>query len=117
METVSHSRSPSLFRACLSWLALSALLLAGCRADQATKLWASREFQDKPALTVIPRLLEFRYAENRAIAFSMFHDLPDQVRTPLIFTLSGFALSALLTLFWKMRRQGMRGRIVGGAVT
>jgi signal peptidase II len=88
----------------LRWLFLLALLLAGCRADQVSKIWAGGAFQDR-TLTLVPNLLEFRYAENRAIAFSMFHQLPDHLRTPLIFTLTGVALSALLTLIWKMRQQ------------
>jgi signal peptidase II len=91
----------------LRWLLLLTLLLAGCRADQASKTWAKAEFRDQPAMTVVPDLLEFRYAENRAIAFSMFHELPDHVRTPLIFSLAGTALLALSSLAWGMRKQGM----------
>ena len=102
-----NASSPSLVRSGLRWLFLLSLLLAGCRADQATKNWARREFQDKPALTLVPKVVEFRYAENRAIAFSMFHDLPDRIRTPLILGLTGFALLALSSLIWRMRRQGL----------
>ncbi len=98
------------FRHGLRWLILFALLLAGCRADQATKIWAHSHFQDEQTLTLIPNLLEFRYAENRAIAFSMFHQLPDKVRTPLIFSLSGVAFAALLSVIWKMRNQSL-GRL------
>ncbi len=101
------SGKPSLLRIGLRWLILTALMLAGSRADQASKAWARAAFQDKPPLTPVPPLLEFRYAENRAIAFSMFHDLPDRVRTPLILTLTGAALMALLTLIWKMRNQSL----------
>lgn len=86
---------------------LFVLLLAGCKADQATKTWARSEFQDKPVLTLVPKLLEFRYAENRAIAFSMLRGLPDRIRSPLIFTLTGLALSALLTFIWRMRNRGL----------
>jgi signal peptidase II len=103
----TQSYRPALLRNGLRWLMLLTLLLAGCRADQATKAWARTEFQDKPSLTLVPRILEFRYAENRAIAFSMFHDLPDRVRTPLILTLTGLALIALMILIWKMRNQGL----------
>jgi signal peptidase II len=87
------------------WLLLGALLLGGCRADQATKAWARGTFQDTP-VTVLPQVLELRYAENRAIAFSMFHQLPDRARVPLVLGLSGLAFLALLTLIWRMRRQG-----------
>ena len=101
------SEHPTLLRFGLRWLLLSVLLLVGCRADQATKTWARSEFQDKPALTLVPKVLEFRYAENRAIAFSMFRELPDRVRTPLILALTSIALIALMGLIWKMRRQGL----------
>src|SRR5882724_556956 len=90
------SERPTPLRLGLRWLLLSVLLLAGCRADQATKTWARSEFQDKPALTLVPKVLEFRYAENRAIAFSMFRELPDRVRTPLILALTSIALIALM---------------------
>jgi signal peptidase II len=101
-----ESPSSRPLRASLRWLLLSVLLLAGCRADQATKSWARGSFQDKP-MTLVPQVLEFRYAENRAIAFSMFHGLPDKVRVPLIFGLTSLALAALLSLIWSMRNQGI----------
>jgi signal peptidase II len=89
----------------LRWLLLATLILAGCQADQTSKRWAKTAFQDKPSMTLVPKLLEFRYAENRAIAFSMLHNLPDGVRTPLIFSLSGLAFAGLLTVIWRMRAQ------------
>jgi signal peptidase II len=91
----------------LRWFMLAALLLAGCQADQSSKHWAQAEFKDKPARTLIPKLLEFRYAENPAIAFSMFHNLPDRVRKPLIYSLSGVGFAALLTVIWLMRKQNL----------
>jgi signal peptidase II len=99
-----ESPSARAWRSGLRWLLLAALLLGGCRADQATKAWARGAFQDRP-VTVVPQVLEFRYAENRAIAFSMFHDMPDKFRVPLIFGLTSLALGALLSMAWRMRRQ------------
>lgn len=92
-------------RHALRWLALVALLLAGCRADQATKAWAVRQFKDEPR-TMVPGVLEFRYAENRAIAFSMLKDVPGRIRTPLIFGLAGVSLLALGAYGWGRRREG-----------
>lgn len=89
----------------LRWLALLALLLAGCQADQATKAWAMRQFKDEPR-TMVPGLLEFRYAENRAIAFSMLKNVPGRIRTPLIFGLAGISLLALAAYGWSRRREG-----------
>jgi signal peptidase II len=105
MQMLEESPSAAALRSLLRWLVLGALLLAGCRADQATKAWAKDSVQARP-LTVVPQVLEFRYAENPAIAFSMFRDLPDRARVPLIFGLTSLALAALLTLIWNMRRQG-----------
>jgi signal peptidase II len=102
---LDQSPSTAALRSLLRWLALGALLLAGCRADMATKAWAKGSIQERP-VTVVPRMLELRYAENRAIAFSMLHDLPDESRGPLVLGLSSLALLALLALIWSMRRQG-----------
>ena len=93
-------------RASLRWLILLALMLAGCRADQASKEWARKDLQGRPMAVVAP-VLEFRYAENRAIAFSMFHSLPDNLRVPLIFTLTSVALVALFSMIWSMRHAGI----------
>lgn len=93
-------------RTVLRWLSLFALLLAGCQADLATKAWATEEFRDSPR-TIVPRLLEFRYAENRAIAFSMLRDIPEKTRKPLIFVLAGVAMASLLAYAWLHRKQGV----------
>jgi signal peptidase II len=103
---LEQSPSSAALRSLLRWLALSVLLLAGCRADQATKTWAQGAIQDKP-LTVVPQVLEFHYAENRAIAFSMLQEMPENARRPLVFGLTSLAFVALLSLMWSMRRQGL----------
>lgn len=92
--------------AILRWLTLFSLTLAGCGADQATKSWAREALPGKP-ISVVPDLLEFRYAENPAIAFSIFHDLPVDVRTPLIFVMSAIGLLFLTILIWNSRRQAL----------
>lgn len=86
-------------------LALLTLLLAGCRADQMTKAWAMDEIKESPR-TVVPGLLELRYAENHAIAFSLLHDVPARIRTPLIYALAAGAMAALLAVAWSRRRHG-----------
>jgi signal peptidase II len=109
------------YRNGLRWLVLLCILLAGCRADLATKSWAQSEFRDKPALTLLPKVLEFRYAENRAIAFSIFQGMPESRRKPLILGLTGLGLAALLTLVFRLRKQGLIrllpvALILGGAL-
>lgn len=103
MQSPPQRHNP--LQSALRWLLLATLILAGCQADQTSKRWAQSSFRDKPSMTLVPKLLEFRYAENRAIAFSMLHNLPDRVRTPLIFSLSGLAFAGLLTVIWRLRGQ------------
>jgi signal peptidase II len=90
----------------LRWLMLFSLTLAGCGFDQATKAWAREALPGNP-MSVLPQVLEFRYAENPAIAFSIFQDLPAGVRTPLIFAMSGIGLLVLMLLIWKSRHQAV----------
>ena len=94
----------------LRWLSLFALLLAGCRADLATKAWAAEEFRGSPR-TLVPHVLEFRYAENRAIAFSMLRDIPEKTRKPLIFALAGVAVVVFSIYGWARRKQGLYAAI------
>jgi signal peptidase II len=89
----------------LPWLALLALFLGGCQTDLSTKAWAVESLKDGP-WTVVPGILEMRYAENRAIAFSMLSDVPARIRTPLIFGLACVSLAALLAYAWTLRRRG-----------
>ena len=45
-------------------------------SDRLTKLWAIASLKEQAPMEVIPGILEFHYAENTGIAFSMFHDMP-----------------------------------------
>lgn len=90
----------------LRWLSLLTLLLAGCRADLATKAWATEEFRGTPR-TLVPSVLEFRYAENRAIAFSMLRDIPEKTRKPLIFALGGIAVALFSAYGLILGRRGL----------
>lgn len=102
----SPNTGPDFRTTALRWLPLLLLLLVGFIADWASKNWALQTLRNEP-LTVIPGMLEFRYAENRAIAFSMFHDLSEGVRKPLIFTMTGGALLFLLGLIWSARKRSI----------
>lgn len=88
------------------FLLIALLLLMGCQADRMTKGWAQSHLMQRP-VTVVPGMLELRYAENRAIAFSMLQSWPERVRTPLVLALSGAALTALLVYAWRNRRLGL----------
>lgn len=103
MDVAPHSEL-NIRKTALRWSLLLCLLLCVWAADWASKNWALDTLRDGP-VTVIAGMLEFRYAENRAIAFSMFHDISDGVRTPLIFTMTGGALLFLMGLIWNARKQ------------
>ncbi len=79
------------------WVLLSVIFLAGCSTDLATKAMAASSLKSQPPITLIPHLLEFRYAENPAIAFSMLSGMAENVRAPLIL---GFSAIAFFFLFW-----------------
>lgn len=94
----------------LGWLSLVVLLVVGCQADQASKAWASQSLKVAP-LPLVPGLLEMRYAENRAIAFSMLRDIPEARRKPLIYALAGFSIACLIGYAWIRRGQGWSGQL------
>ena len=66
-------------------------------------------------------MLDFSYAENPAGAFSMLHDLDEDVRRVLFFVLSLVGLVAIGWLLWKPPAPGLlpmlaMGAILGGAI-
>ncbi|MBP7126038.1 signal peptidase II [Myxococcota bacterium] len=80
-----------------------------------TLLLADRE------VVLIPGMLDFSYAENPAGAFSMLHDLDEDVRRVLFFVLSLVGLVAIGWLLWKPPAPGLlpmlaMGAILGGAI-
>jgi signal peptidase II len=101
-----HPTPKSPLRASVRWLILLALVMVGCSADQSSKTWASGALKGGPR-TLVPKVLEFRYAENRAIAFSMFHSVPEKVRVPLIYGLTSLGLAALLSMVWSLRNAAL----------
>ncbi|HUF04817.1 MAG TPA: signal peptidase II [Aridibacter sp.] len=75
--------------------------------DQATKAWAIRRLRFQTDISVIDGFLNFSYAQNTGVAFSMFDGHGDTGR----WALSGLAfVAALLVLyfFWKTPRSDDR---------
>jgi len=89
-------------------LALLLLLvsLAGC--DQATKRLAHEHLRGQPPHVLIRGVLELRYAENPAVAFSLLRSLDARVREPLVLGL-GLATFALVAALWWRRRRRLDG--------
>ena len=84
---------------------LGYLLAAGAvfMIDQSTKAWAVRRLRFGDVREVIPGFLNFAYATNTGVAFSMFDDHGDAGR----WGLSAVALVAatlVLYFFWKTPR-------------
>lgn len=75
--------------------------------DQATKAWAIRRLRFQTDISVIDGFLNFSYAQNTGVAFSMFDGHGDAGR----WALSGLAFvaaSLVLYFFWKTPRSDDR---------
>ncbi len=75
--------------------------------DQTTKAWAIRKLRFEGDMEIIPGFLNFAYAQNTGVAFSMFNDYGDAGR----WVLSGIAFVAsalVLYFFWKTPRSDDR---------
>lgn len=88
--------------------------------DQISKLLVLRFLKDKSSYEFIPRILEFRYAENTGIAFSLFSDYPFLLTilvTVIVLGISVYLLrisflSSELNLFWAFIFAGACGNLI-----
>ncbi|MGI8468615.1 MAG: signal peptidase II [Pyrinomonadaceae bacterium] len=78
--------------------------------DQTTKAWATRVLRFYGDREIIPNFLNFAYAQNTGVAFSLFDDHGDTGR----FGLSIVAIVAgILVLFYFWRVSGTHDRLLG----
>ncbi|MEQ1604321.1 MAG: signal peptidase II [Pyrinomonadaceae bacterium] len=78
--------------------------------DQTTKAWAARSLRFDAERSVIPGFLNFAYAQNTGVAFSMFDDHGDSGR----WALSVVAIvAATLVLFFFLRTPRTDDRVLG----
>jgi signal peptidase II len=75
--------------------------------DQTTKAWAVRRLRFGDVKEVIPNFLNFAYAQNTGVAFSMFDDHGDTGRWGLSIV-AGVAATLVLYFFWKTPRSDDR---------
>jgi len=75
--------------------------------DQATKAWAVRRLRFGDVKEVIPNFLNFAYAQNTGVAFSMFDDHGDTGRWGLSIV-AIVAASLVLYFFWRTPRSDDR---------
>jgi signal peptidase II len=92
----------------LIWkIAYLVVAFAAFMIDQTTKSWAARRLRFEGDWTVIPGFLNFSYAQNSGVAFSMF----DQQGDPGRWGLSIVAIVAgalVLYFFWRTPRSDDR---------
>ncbi len=75
--------------------------------DQTTKAWAIRRLRFGDVKEVIPDFLNFAYAQNTGVAFSMFDDHGDTGRWGLSIV-AIIAATLVLYFFWKTPRSDDR---------
>lgn len=79
---------------------LMALLLL---IDQGIKIWVRIEIPLRKSISLIPQLIDLTHVENRGISFSMFGQLGDTVRVPLLVGISLIAIVILCAYWWRNR--------------
>lgn len=75
--------------------------------DQTTKAWATRYLRFGGDREIIPDLLNFAYAQNTGVAFSMLDDHGDAGRWGLS-VVAGIAAILVLFYFWRVPRTNDR---------
>ena len=85
-----------------SLLALSSALL-GC--DHATKLFAEHDLGTGRVVTVVPNLLELRYAQNHDIAFNALSRWDFPGKSALLLGFGLFVLAATVVMWIRHRRR------------
>lgn len=88
---------------------LGYLLAAGAvfMIDQTTKAWAVRRLRFGGDMEIIPGFLNFAYAQNPGVAFSMLDDYGDTGRWGLS-VVAFIAAALVLYFFWKTPRSDDR---------
>ncbi|MGD9589027.1 MAG: signal peptidase II [Pyrinomonadaceae bacterium] len=75
--------------------------------DQSTKAWAVRQLRFGDDVQVIPGFLNFAYAQNTGVAFSMLDEYGDPGRWGLSLV-AMFAAALVLYFFWRTPRSDDR---------
>ena len=88
----------------LGYLVVSAAVFM---IDQSTKAWAVQRLRFGDEVSVIPNFLNFAYAQNTGVAFSMLDDHGDAGRWGLS-VVAFLAATLVLYFFWKTPRSDDR---------
>src|SRR5688572_8148386 len=74
-------------RRVMNWvLILFTMALVGC--DHATKAVAQAALERRPPLSIVPGVLDLRYAENRDMAFSLLRGIQSPAKVAFLFACS-----------------------------
>ncbi|WP_437954316.1 signal peptidase II [Sorangium sp. So ce119] len=104
----------------MSWvLILFTVALVGC--DHATKAVAQAALERRGPLSIVPGVLDLRYAENRDMAFSLLRGIQSPAKVAFLFAWSMVALGVVILGWWRSRRgsvaeQAAYALIVAGAI-
>jgi len=91
----------------LKILFLTLLVTICTSCDLSTKWLANQHLQHSAPVTIINNLVELRYTENEAIAFSMLQAIHLNIRKWIIYCLSLIALTFLIFLIWQTRNDSI----------
>lgn len=107
-------------RRVMSWvLVLFTVALVGC--DHATKAVAQAALERRGPLSIVPGVLDLRYAENRDMAFSLLRGIQSPAKVAFLFAWSMIALGVVILGWWHSRRASVAEQagyalIVAGAI-
>ncbi len=80
------------------WLMLAAVTAPVLILDQASKRYVAAHLQLYQSIPIVPHFLDLTYTRNPGAAFSLFTNLPQQLRTGFLFTITALALVVLSVL-------------------
>jgi signal peptidase II len=95
-------------------LLLVAAYLVGC--DQATKVAAKTSLESHGAVSLVPGILDLRYAENRGAAFSTWAESTHALVGPALLAFSAVATLLVAAWWWRRRTAGLLERIGYAAI-
>lgn len=90
------------------WLMLAAVTAPVLILDQASKLYVASHLRLYQEIPIVPHLLDVTYTLNPGAAFSLFANLPAEVRAGFLFTITGIAIVVLVVLLGQAREPSWR---------
>ena len=89
----------------LKLLFVFSVFLVGCHSDIYTKKLATDALKHKGSKPVVAGFLDLRYSENEGISFSMFTNMEESIRKPVLVSLQGFSTLMLIGVIFYLRKR------------